>query len=214
MRSRKVFKTKATNLILQDANGEEIEFPDLETNQFPDVGEKILIDGKGKETGERLMPNGTLIKFKDGIVIEVITEPKDIINLKATAKVQDKAFKTFTAWKNNRIHKIEILGNNEKTPFRKGNRVLVNGKKMMFAKYEFDGKEMKIRNGRIDGTRLLQSTPTTTARKAPKATGKTMIGKPIPKPKQAKQTSDKREKPTAILGKIIWMVRSKVVESR
>jgi len=60
-------------LILQDANGEEINFPDLAENEQPEVGSKV----EGREDGEILMPDGSKIIVVEGEVKEIVEATKE-----------------------------------------------------------------------------------------------------------------------------------------
>lgn len=207
MRTRKLFKTdKPTNLIHQDTSGIEIEFPDLQDNETPQKGDKILIDGKEGECGCCTLSDGIVIMWEKGIVTEVDhkPQPEKAENLKQTRKVTASVCRTFTAWKDSRKQKLEILGNNASTPFRIGNRVLVNGTALKIGKFELDGKTIKIINGRIAEAQASIVKPTGT-RKVFKPTGKKMTG--IPKPKA---TSEKKKEPLPGGEKAVWMNREKL----
>lgn len=54
------------NKMVADANGEEINFPDIEDDATPDVGDKAEVDGKAIEDGKRVMPDGEIWEFLDG----------------------------------------------------------------------------------------------------------------------------------------------------
>ena len=62
-------------LILQDANGEDINFPDLTENEQPEVGSKV----EGREDGEILMPDGSKIMVVEGEVKEIVEAPEEEI---------------------------------------------------------------------------------------------------------------------------------------
>lgn len=89
-----LFKPK--NKIQFDATGEEIEFPELDVNDTPDVGDKIIIDNKTNLSGERLMPNGETIVFENGVITEIIET--DLMN---NLKKEIKAFKRLMGIENN-----------------------------------------------------------------------------------------------------------------
>lgn len=66
-------------LVLQDANGAEIDFPDLSEGETPKEGDKATIDGKPAE-GDVTMPDGSVYTFKEGVLTtikaaEPATEP-------------------------------------------------------------------------------------------------------------------------------------------
>jgi ATP-dependent protease ClpP protease subunit len=58
-------------LMIQDANGVELEFPDVEADVLPQVGDKATIDGKPAE-GEHVMPEGMKYIFEAGELQEII----------------------------------------------------------------------------------------------------------------------------------------------
>jgi len=58
-------------LILQDATGTELVFPDLEPNDVAQIDEKATVDGKAAD-GEFVMPDGSTIKVAGGIVKEIV----------------------------------------------------------------------------------------------------------------------------------------------
>lgn len=68
------FDEKPQNKLVQDANGEEIDFPDLENDDTPSVGDKATIDGSAAD-GERVMPNGETYVFTSGELTEI--KPKE-----------------------------------------------------------------------------------------------------------------------------------------
>ena len=69
-------------ILLQDANGIEIEFPDVMDGEQPIVGESTaLVDGQPAE-GEYLMPDGSTMVFAGGVLTEI-----------KPAEVDDKAEK-------------------------------------------------------------------------------------------------------------------------
>jgi len=166
MKTRRVLKEKFTNKIMQDATGEELEFPDVEANDYPEVGDKVLLDGN-KATGERLMPNLTVIKFKDGVVTHIIQDPDNPKNISKVTAVRDHVCKEIRSISN---QKIEILGHHTSNPFREGNRILVNGKAMKIARCEVAGRKLTIINGRISEVKA--SNESKGARRVIKANGK------------------------------------------
>lgn len=64
----------AQNKIVQDANGDEIDFPELEADDTPAVGDEATIDGS-PASGERVMPSGETYVFADGKLSEI--KPKE-----------------------------------------------------------------------------------------------------------------------------------------
>lgn len=93
---------KSKNKMVLDATGEEVEFPDLEADDSPSVGDKATIDGKQAE-GEHLMPNGDTYVFEAGTLqeikeaeeeeddsAEVEALQEEIVNLKKKLKIKNK----------------------------------------------------------------------------------------------------------------------------
>jgi len=66
-----VGKSSVKAILLQDANGVEIEFPDVMDGEQPIVGESTaMVDGSPAE-GEYLMPDGTTMIFSGGVLTEI-----------------------------------------------------------------------------------------------------------------------------------------------
>ena len=59
------------NKILKTADELEVEFPDLEENDTPAVGDKGVVDGDANYTGEVVMANGEIYVFESGILSEI-----------------------------------------------------------------------------------------------------------------------------------------------
>lgn len=98
---------KPKNKLVQDANGNEIDFPDLEADDTPSVGDKATIDGAAAD-GEVLMPSGETYVFTAGELTEIKpseSEEEDdseemealqeeVKNLKAELKAEKKTTKS------------------------------------------------------------------------------------------------------------------------
>jgi len=150
MKTRQLMKSKSEikmQKILQDCNANELEFPQVDEHDQPEVGDEILIDGK-KETGQRLMPDLRLIKFEDGIVTEIThLEPDDPISLKA------KPQKVLHCSKGKRI---EVFGTDKRGPYKVNNSVKVNGRSGAYGKFRIGEVFMYVNKGRIS---KIQSVP-------------------------------------------------------
>ncbi|UAB84352.1 hypothetical protein INR75_19715 [Zunongwangia sp. SCSIO 43204] len=146
-RTRRLFKKDFAMKIQQDANGEELEFPDLEADDTPAEGDRIFIDGKQRESGERVMPSGETIVFKSGVITKIIESEEEgeerIDGESINHKTVARRFTTEDG------KTLEIMGNNSTTPFRKGNRVQLNGKKISLGRYVVNGKKISVVNYRI-----------------------------------------------------------------
>jgi len=79
---KKYFKPNAIMLI--DANGNEINFPEVEEGINPQVGDKGQIDGKPVEDGTYIMPslNNASVTFVGGAITEITEVDSEMENLK------------------------------------------------------------------------------------------------------------------------------------
>jgi ATP-dependent protease ClpP protease subunit len=87
-----MFGTKHKAIVLADANGVEIEFPNVEDGQTPAVGDEATIDGQPAE-GEYIMPqlaNATVV-FSGGAITEIKEAEGD--DEMATLKAENEALK-------------------------------------------------------------------------------------------------------------------------
>lgn len=70
-------KAKVTNIILTDADGISIEFPDLVEGDEPKVGDKAMIEGVPAD-GAYLMPDGATVTFAAGEVVEIAVKEEEV----------------------------------------------------------------------------------------------------------------------------------------
>ncbi len=70
-------KPETVALVLQDANGIEINFTELAEGDMPEVGAKAEIDGKPAE-GEHVSPDGSKWVFEGGELTEIIPAEKEV----------------------------------------------------------------------------------------------------------------------------------------
>ncbi|KQC33410.1 hypothetical protein AAU57_08845 [Nonlabens sp. YIK11] len=81
------------NLILQDANGDDVNFTELDADEVPQVGDKA-VDGDGKVIdGERVATDGSKWVFEAGVLTEVDAPEEDSeeeIEVDAEAKVEEE----------------------------------------------------------------------------------------------------------------------------
>lgn len=59
------------NKILKTAEDLEVDFPELEENDTPAVGDKATVDGDANYTGEVVMANGEIYVFESGTLSEI-----------------------------------------------------------------------------------------------------------------------------------------------
>lgn len=70
-------------IMLQDASGVELYFPDVEEGTDPTVGDKVTVDGKPAD-GSFVMPDGSTMTVSEGVVSEILpAEEDDVESLKA-----------------------------------------------------------------------------------------------------------------------------------
>lgn len=65
-----LFTKTIVNIVLQDANGVEIEFPEVMDGETPAIGAMANVDGQPAE-GEYLMPDGSTYVFAAGALSEI-----------------------------------------------------------------------------------------------------------------------------------------------
>lgn len=65
-----LFTKKIVNIVLQDANGVEVDFPEVMEGESPAIGSVANIDGQPAE-GEYLMPDGSTYVFASGSLTEI-----------------------------------------------------------------------------------------------------------------------------------------------
>lgn len=70
------FKKPVSNIMLQDANGVSIDFPEVADGETPAIGAVANVDGQPAE-GEYLMPDGSTFVFSGGALAEVIVPVDD-----------------------------------------------------------------------------------------------------------------------------------------
>ena len=84
-------KEQPTNKIVQDANGVELDFTELEDSAEPKVGDTANVDGNPAE-GDFVMPSGETFKFEAGAITEImeaVEEPTEDSKLdEANAEIE------------------------------------------------------------------------------------------------------------------------------
>lgn len=76
------FGKKPTNIMLQDANGVELEFPEVADGEEPSIDSKVLVDGE-PANGEYLMPDGSTYVCVEGYLKEIKVAEEDAEDLEA-----------------------------------------------------------------------------------------------------------------------------------
>jgi ATP-dependent Clp endopeptidase proteolytic subunit ClpP len=72
------FKKHVVNIVLQDANGVSIEFPEVAEGESPEVGAIATVDGQPAE-GEYVMPDGATYVFVGGALSEMIVNDENVL---------------------------------------------------------------------------------------------------------------------------------------
>ena len=74
--------------IIQAATGEELDFPNLEDHETPEIGAEAKIAGN-KANGEFLLPDGVIYVFVDGVLTEIkkkVEDGAEVAAMKETIK--------------------------------------------------------------------------------------------------------------------------------
>ncbi len=130
-----LFGKKVVALVLQDANGAEINFPDLEDGATPKVGDMATVDGQPAE-GEYIMPSlgGVTVIFVGGSVAEIREAEGDGNEEMEALKAENEALKQqladAVAKETASVEKLQTI----ETEF-------TNFKKEITGKFEFDKKK-------------------------------------------------------------------------
>lgn len=101
---KNLFGNKPKAKLVQDANGTEIDFTELEEDDTPSVGDKATIDGSAAE-GEHVMPSGETFVFEGGELTEIKPseeedeENEEVENLKTEVQNLKEQLKTSKAAK-------------------------------------------------------------------------------------------------------------------
>lgn len=147
-------KQNPTNKLVQDANGDELDFVDLADDETPKVGDKAKFDGKDAD-GDYTMPNGDVWNFVSG-ELTTITESDDdddesVEALKqkiADLESQAQASATETETITNKVTELKA-SNKEKED------ALIEIKAKLTSSFEWNGKE-KRDNGKKNKTRTIK----------------------------------------------------------
>ena len=99
-------KNNASNKIVQDANGVEIEFINLSETDTPKVDEEARIEN-AKASGDYVMPSGETYKFENGILTEIVEAEDEVEVLTAEVQTQKDLVKTLTTEKKDLDKKLK-----------------------------------------------------------------------------------------------------------
>jgi ATP-dependent protease ClpP protease subunit len=133
---KKAFKGKVKNLLIQDANGVEIDFTDLEDGTSPVVGDKATIDGTAA-SGDYVMPSGETYVFVDGGLTEIKPveneDPQILIDENAALKAELTDLKAQNSASQNKLKTAMSSVESLKAEF-------VEFKKLAGSSYNFSGQ--------------------------------------------------------------------------
>ncbi|ARN78673.1 hypothetical protein BST97_12105 [Nonlabens spongiae] len=131
---------KTQNKIVQDANADELDFYELDADDTPDIGDRVSVDDDKKYTGQRVMPDGSTVIIKEGVLIDILESEDDHLYAKHNCVAH---------LKNNEGEVVKIYGDAD-TPFAPGNRVTVNSKKNQANKViHFQSLTVHVRYGKL-----------------------------------------------------------------
>lgn len=130
-------------LTLQDSNGTEIVFPDLESGDAPKVGDLATIDGSAIPDGSYVMPSleEATVVFADGKVSEIIPKETEVeveASKKSKTKVNAEEIQEVSVWS------VTVVN----TTFEIGEVV----------EYDYDGETYPVMAGEFrlnDGTKIV-----------------------------------------------------------
>ena len=91
MRTRNVFKKENFKcLIVKEAEGTEIEFPNVPDDGTPQKGDKVLVDGSQPDSGSCVLPDGTAVYWEEGKVTKVDSnpQPEETVDVKRVTAVK------------------------------------------------------------------------------------------------------------------------------
>lgn len=150
------------NIVLQDTDGREIEFPTVEDGQDVAVGDTATIDGAPAE-GEAILPSGLRMRFENGQVIEIL-QPEDeseteeeAVDYKKLYEEMQAEVNTLTEAKQNFEAKLaekdELILNAKKD--------ILNLKKQITSKFDVDftkdaKKDTETKASVLDGIKKLR----------------------------------------------------------
>lgn len=141
----KLFSTKKINLIIQDENGMEINFPDLEDTSTPSVGDVATVEGVPAE-GSYIMPslgNATAV-FSEGILTEIIEPEAEDADEIAALKQENEDLK-------NQIEALNLSSEDNEKKFKDLETSFLNFKRNTTTKFNLDKKNPKPDPKELEG---------------------------------------------------------------
>lgn len=136
-------------LTLQDSNGADIVFPDLDEGANPGVGDKATIDGSAIPDGSYIMPSleGATVVFEGGAIVEVKpveeTEEEPSVEVEASEKPEEET----TEINAEEIQEISVWTVNvTNSSFAEGDVVEYSG--MDGESYPVSSGEFQLKDGR------------------------------------------------------------------
>ncbi len=135
---------KASNKIVQDANGIEIEFINLSETDTPKIGDEARIEGaKIKDDKDYVMPSGETFKFENS-KLSVVVEAKDEVEaLKAELQTEKDLVATLTTEK----EELEKDLQKKEKSVKSINDDYTKLKSEITSKFEHDGKVKNDNDG-------------------------------------------------------------------
>jgi ATP-dependent Clp endopeptidase proteolytic subunit ClpP len=134
--------------LVQDANGTEIDFTELEEDDTPSIGDKATIDGAAAE-GEHVMPSGETYVFTAGELTEIKPkeeeeeENEEVENLKTEVENLKKDLKAAKAEKKKAEDKLQ----DNETAIKNLQKEFKNLKKDIGSSFNHDPKKKNFKEG-------------------------------------------------------------------
>lgn len=137
------FKSKPTMLVIQDANGTEIDFPTLEEGQDVVVGLEAKINGQPAE-GEFVIPTGQTYVFAGGVLSEIKEGEQEEVSeeMKALLAELEQMTKKF-ADESTARETAEKEATEQKEIVAKLQKEVKEFKAQITSKFDLDGKKEK-----------------------------------------------------------------------
>lgn len=150
-------KKEVKNLMLQDANGATLDFPDVAEDAMPQVGDVATLDGDPAE-GDYIMPNGETYVFAAGELTEIIAADVDDDDVEAL-KSENESLKEQLEALNAEKEALNTELASSKETLEEAEKEVLSLKKNVKSKFDIDikveKKEIKEENNISEAKKAL-----------------------------------------------------------
>lgn len=134
---------KAKNLLVQDVNGTELDFPDLELGEDPAVGDKATVGGQ-KAEGAYTLPDGTTLSFVNGEITKVLEPSEELAQAMSAVKGHKPLYLK------HKRNCFMALGKSASQQISVGDKLVLNGNMKATGTFNApNGRRFKLRNGKL-----------------------------------------------------------------